>query len=126
MCVCLLSVTSCCMCFVSRQRKHTKHTLHVGNAMSVHYFAFCPTFSSENSLDENLLGTASMHMRIILELYLNEMWECGLYSAGLAYGPMAGFCELGNEPLLSIICWRSPLGSPDLVVISYSPKRRDM
>jgi len=35
--------------------------------LHVHYFAFCPTFSSENSLDENLLGTPSMHVRIILK-----------------------------------------------------------
>jgi len=31
------------------------------------------------------------------------MSECGLYSASLSHGPMAGFCELGNQPFLSIV-----------------------
>jgi len=26
------------------------------------------------------------------------MWECGLDTPGLDYGPVSGFCEYGNEP----------------------------
>jgi hypothetical protein len=36
--------------------------------------------------------------------YSSRVAWCGLNSSGLGHGPVAGFCEQGNEPLGSMKC----------------------
>jgi hypothetical protein len=48
------------------------------------------------------LGRPMRRWEVNIRMDLGEILSCGLGSSGSEYGPGAGCCEHGNEPLCSI------------------------